>query len=108
MFTAAGADVITTPPPAPRANTHANTSPYAERWAGTARRECLDRMPITGQRHHAAILDQYTTHYHQHHPHRSPGQQPPAPRPQIPNPAAADTQPRPTLGALINEHTQAA
>ncbi len=102
VFTAAGVDVIRTPPRAPRANA------YAERWVGTARRECLDRMLITGERHLAAVLDQYTAHYNQHRPHRSPGQRPPAPRSQIPNPAAADIQRRPILGGLINEYTQAA
>jgi transposase InsO family protein len=65
-------------------------------------------MLITGERHLAAVLDQYTAHYNQHRPHRSLGQRPPTPRSQIPNPAAADIQRRPILGGLINEYTQAA
>src|SRR4051794_2878628 len=44
VFTAAGIDVIKTPPRTRRANA------YAERWVGTVRRECLDRPVITCER----------------------------------------------------------
>jgi hypothetical protein len=43
VFTAAGVRIIKTPVQAPRANA------IAERWIGSARRECLDRMLITGE-----------------------------------------------------------
>jgi transposase InsO family protein len=98
VFTATGIDVIKTPPRAPHANA------YAERWVGTVRHERLDRMLTTGQRHLAAVLDQYTAHYNGHRPHRSLGQRPPAPHSQIPNRAAAQVQRRPILGALTNEY----
>ena len=49
----------------------------AERWIGTVGRELLDRMLIVGQRHLEAALSGYVAHYHQHRPHRSPGQAPP-------------------------------
>jgi putative transposase len=65
VFTAAGIDIVKTPPQAPKANA------YAERWVGTVRRECLDRILITGERHLAAVLDTYTTHYNGHRPHRA-------------------------------------
>ncbi len=77
VFTAAGIRVIRTPPQAPRANA------FAERWVGTVRRECTDRMIIVGERHLAAVLANYTSHYNNHRPHRSLGQRSPEPRSDI-------------------------
>jgi hypothetical protein len=102
VFTADGIDVIKTPPQAPRANA------FAERWVGTVRRECTDRMLIVGERHLTAILSEYVAHYNGHRPHRSLGQQPPNPTPQIVDLNAARVRRRPILGGLINEYSQAA
>jgi putative transposase len=77
VFTAEGIDVIKTPPQAPRANA------FAERWVGTVRRECADRMLIVGEPHLAAVLSEYTGHYDGHRPHRSLDQQPPIPTPHV-------------------------
>lgn len=41
---------------APRANA------IAERWIARARRECLNRMLITGERHLRLVLDEYAGH----------------------------------------------
>jgi transposase InsO family protein len=102
VFAGAGIDVIKTPPQAPRANA------FAERWVGTVRRECTDRMLIVGERHLAAVLSEYTRHYNGHRPHRSLGQQPPNPPPHIVDLNATRVQRRPILGGLINEYSQAA
>ena len=45
VLTAAGIRIIKTPVQAPRANA------TAERWVGSARRECTDRMLVAGERH---------------------------------------------------------
>jgi hypothetical protein len=35
----------------------------AERWVGTVRRECTDRMLVTGERHLRAVLTWCVRHY---------------------------------------------
>jgi putative transposase len=57
VFTAFRIEVIRTPVRAPRANA------VAERWVGTVRRECTDRMLIVGERHLRVLLAQYARHY---------------------------------------------
>jgi len=64
-FRAEGIDIIRTPVRAPRANA------IAERFVGTVRRECLDRMLILGRRHLVAVLIEFVEHYNTHRPHRS-------------------------------------
>ena len=71
VFTAAGMRVITTPVRAPRANA------ICERWIASARRECTDRILITGRRHLRHVLSEYVDHYDTHRPHRALGQRPP-------------------------------
>ena len=67
---AEGARVMLTPLMAPKANA------YAERWVGSARRECLDWMLIVGQRHLSRVVGKYVTHYNTERPHRSHGLMP--------------------------------
>lgn len=69
VFTAAGVRIIKTPVRAPRANA------IAERWVGSARRECLDRMLITTERHLRLVPGGYADHYNTH---RALRQSPPA------------------------------
>jgi len=54
VLTGANICIIRTPVRAPRANA------IAERFIGTLRRECLDHVLITGPRHLAAVLREYT------------------------------------------------
>jgi transposase InsO family protein len=71
VFRSEGIRVIKAPLRAPKARAH------AERWVGSARRECLDRPLILGRRHLERVLATYTRHYNEHRPHRSLGQRPP-------------------------------
>jgi putative transposase len=81
----------------------------AERWISSARRECLDRMLITGERHLRLVLGEYADHYNLHRPHRALQQAPPAGRPIPPAPGAnARVLCRDRLGGLIHEYPQVA
>ena len=103
VFTAIGVRIVKTPVRAPRANA------IAERWIGSARRECLDRMLITGERHLRLVLGEYADHYNGHRPHRTLQQNPPAGRS---HPPATVTSMRvlrrDRLGGLIREYDQVA
>ncbi len=95
---------IKSPVRAPKARAH------AERWVGSVRRECLDRLLIVGRRHLHHVLVGYVRHFNEHRPHRALGQQPPL----------SDRQPladvidldrlrrRDLLGGLIHEYRVAA
>jgi putative transposase len=103
VFTAVGVRIIRTPVRAPRANA------IAERWIASARRECLDRMLITGERHLQLVLTEYVDHYNVHRPHRTLHQSPPAGRehPPVPGPNVRVLR-RDRLGGLIHEYAQVA
>ena len=103
VLTDAGIEILKSPPQAPRADAD------AERWMGTARRECTDRLLITGRRHLTTVLNHYVEHYNAHRPHQSLDQQPPQPRQaQEPAPEGSKIQRRSILGGLINEYHRAA
>ena len=65
VFQSEGIAVIRTPVRAPNANAH------AERWVGSVRRECLDRLLIFTRRQLEHVLRVYARHYNRHRPHRS-------------------------------------
>jgi transposase InsO family protein len=108
VFRSEGIRVIKAPVRAPKARAH------AERWVGTVRRECLDRILILGRRHLAAVLREYTAHYNEHRPHRSLGQRPPLGKPPPTAQTAAGAialgriQSRDRLGGLLHEYELAA
>ena len=64
VLVAEGIRIIRTPATAARA------SAFAERFVGTSRRECLERMLIFGRRHLEAVLTEYIAHCNDHRPHR--------------------------------------
>jgi putative transposase len=81
----------------------------AERWIASARGECLDRVPITGERYLRLVLTEYIDHYNAHRPHRVLQQSPPAGRPHAPALGAhARVLRRDRLGGLIHEYAQVA
>ena len=97
--------VIRTPVRSPRANA------FIERWIGTARRECLDRILIVNRRHLERVLPVYIRHYNAHRPHRSLDQQPPLGErpPESETVGALDrVRRRDVLGGLIHEYKAAA
>jgi transposase InsO family protein len=103
VFAGAGVRIIKAPVRAPRANA------IAERWVGSARRECLDRMLIVGERHLRLVLGEYADHYNAHRPHRALQQEPPAGRADPPV-EVADVRVirRDRIGGLIHEYAQVA
>ena len=81
----------------------------AERWIASARRECLDQMLITGERHLQLVLAEYVDHYNVHRPHRTLHQSPPAGREHPPVLGAnVWVLRRDRLGGLIHEYAQVA
>ena len=103
VFTAIDVRIIQTPVRAPRANA------IAERFVGSIRRELLDRILITNQRHAASVLRQYEHHYNDHRPHRSLGQAAPLrPLPHHTTREIRNVRRHDRLGGLIHEYQQVA
>ncbi|MEU6721469.1 integrase core domain-containing protein [Nonomuraea sp. NPDC046802] len=105
VFTSLGVRVIRTPVRAPQANA------IAERWVGTVRRECTDRLLIYGEGHLRRVLKAYERHYNWHRPHRSRDRRPPQPPHDPAPPTDLDQirlQRRQVLDGLINQYRRAA
>jgi putative transposase len=101
VFRADGIEILKSPVRAPRANS------VAERFVGSARRECLDRLLILGRRHLAKVLADYALRYNGHRPHRGLQQQSlftvGAP-PELIEPDPADLRRTEILGGIIHEY----
>jgi transposase InsO family protein len=101
VFRSDGMRVIRTPLQAPNANAH------VERWVGSARRECLDRLLIFSRRQLERVLRIYVRHYNQERPHRALNLQAPDPT-TMPStradPASTTVRRRDLLGGLIHEY----
>jgi putative transposase len=105
VFTSIGARVIQTPVRAPRANA------IAERWVGSVRRECTDRLLIYGERHLSAVLAECQRHYNFHRPHRARNLRPPQPPPRPVASLDFDSvrlQRQEVLNGLISQYERAA
>ncbi len=103
MFASDGIRIVRTPVPAPNANAH------VERWVGSVRRECLDRLLIVGRRQLERVLHVYVRHYNCARPHRALDLQPPdptavAPARGDPAPPLTGVHRRDLLGGLIHEY----
>ena len=111
VFQSAGVGPIRTPVKAPNANA------YIERWVGTLRRECLDRLLIFNRRQLEYVLRVYVRHYNAERPHRALDLRAPDLRETPPTAAALAVTPavsadairrRDLLGGLIHEYAIAA
>jgi putative transposase len=105
LFRNDGIRVIRTPVRAPNANAH------IERWVGSVRRECLDRILIFNRRQLEKILRVYVRHYNEQRPHRALALQAPDPPTMHPTRGELITgaiRRRDLLGGLIHEYEAAA
>jgi putative transposase len=100
VFRSEGVQVVKIPPRAPRANA------FAERWVQSARRECLDRMLVFGERHLHLVMREYVDHYNRARPHR--GLDLAIPQPPADRPCDGPVICHPRLGGVLNEYSRLA
>lgn len=102
VFAGNGTRATRTPVRSPRANS------FAERFAGTLRRECLDHVLILGERHLLKLLAEYARHYNGHRPHQGLQQEPPLRQSGHVADITARIERRRVVGGLISEYRRAA
>ena len=107
IFRSEGIEIVRTPIQAPNANA------YAERWVGSVRRECLDRLLIFGRRQLEHVLRVYIRHFNERRPHRALDLRPPERGSGTDPPPTATLHPlqvrrRDLLGGLLHEYEAAA
>src|SRR2546427_9731472 len=101
VFASEGTRVLKTAAGSSRANA------YAERFVGTARRECLDWVLIFGRGHLERVLAEFVSHYNTGRPHRSIDLDAPVPLQPAGDTTAAICR-IDRLGGLIHEYRRAA
>lgn len=82
-------------------------SPYVERFIGTLRRECLDRIIVIHAAQLRHLIRSFLDYYHNSRPHRSLGQNAPKPRVVEP-PAIGKVMAIHQVGGLHHGYTRAA
>jgi len=102
VFAGDGVPITKTPAQSPRANS------FAERYAGTLRREYLDHLLIHGEGHLRRTLAEYARRYNQHRPHQSREQRPPLHEPGQTIDTTARITRAPVVHGLISEYRRAA
>jgi putative transposase len=93
--------VVRTPARSPQAKS------FAERWVGTARRECLDHLLIFGRRYLESVLEAFVEHYREAPLHQGLQRCPYEPVNRAPI-GSGDVVRRDRLGGLIHEYRRAA
>ena len=90
-----------------------NANAYIERWVGSVRRECLDRLIIFNHHQLEHVLRVYIRHFNQQRPHRALDLRPPDHRNRTDPPPTRtlytpQVRRRDLLGGLLHEYEAAA
>ena len=96
-----GIDEVLTAPLSPWQN------PYAERFVGSVRRECLDHVIVLGEQHLRGIMKSYFAYYHRARTHLSLGKDAPEPR-QVHPPSMGEIVELPEVGGLHHRYERLA
>jgi putative transposase len=105
VFAAQGTEVQRVGPRAP------NMNAYAERWAQSLRKECLDHFVVVGERHLGHLVREFIEHYNQERPHQAKGNVPlpdADEEPQILKFPSGEVRCRERLGGLPKHYYRAA
>ena len=82
-----------------------NMNAIAERFVGSIKRECLDRLVLLGTGHLRRAVDEYVRHYNAERPHQGIGNRPIAGQPAA---GKGDAVTHERLGGLLRHHERAA
>jgi len=99
---ASGIRMLRTPIRAPRANA------VCERFLGSVRRECLDRVFVLGERHLGRVLREYVAYFNHERPHQGLGQARPEQSPAALLNCTGLVSALPVLGGLHHAYRRAA